>query len=168
MVFGLAPGYEACTTIVGGTTSGYSLMGNRHMAINPTMKTRVESTPANIGRRMKKCEKFIRLPPCYPRPFAARHLLLRSHRHSRADPLEPVDNNLISRLEPGTDNAFTLQPRPKGYGPVLDGVCWRESHDKFFALVSPNSAFRHQQRGMALAQWDANAREKTRNYASVL
>jgi hypothetical protein len=44
---------------VGGTTSGYSLMGNRHMAINPTRKITMESTPAKIGRRMKKCEKFM-------------------------------------------------------------------------------------------------------------
>src|SRR5438552_9790121 len=59
MVFGFAPGYVARTTMVGGTTSGYSLIGNRHMAINPRMKMTVESTPANIGRRIKKSEKFI-------------------------------------------------------------------------------------------------------------
>src|SRR5262249_19384259 len=59
MVFGFAPGYVARTTMVGGTTSGYSLIGNRTMAINPTMKMIIESTPAKIGRRMKKCEKFI-------------------------------------------------------------------------------------------------------------
>jgi hypothetical protein len=35
IVLGFAPGYVACTATVGGTTSGYSLMGNRHIAINP-------------------------------------------------------------------------------------------------------------------------------------
>src|SRR6185369_2651337 len=59
MVFGLGPGYVARTTIVGGTTSGYSLIGNRTIAIRPTMKMMIESTPAKIGRRMKKWEKFI-------------------------------------------------------------------------------------------------------------
>src|SRR5438477_6845689 len=59
MVFGFAPGYVARTTIVGGTTSGYSLIGRRTIAISPTMKITIESTPAKIGRRMKKWEKFI-------------------------------------------------------------------------------------------------------------
>src|SRR5437879_11266236 len=59
MVFGFAPGYDARTTMVGGTTSGYSLMGKRHIAIKPTRKIAAESTPAKIGRRMKKCENFI-------------------------------------------------------------------------------------------------------------
>src|ERR1051325_6405304 len=59
MVFGFAPGYDARTTMVGGTTSGYSLIGNRHIAIKPTRKMIAESTPAKIGRRMKKWENFI-------------------------------------------------------------------------------------------------------------
>src|SRR6266567_2082241 len=50
------------TTMVGGTTSGYSLMGSLNIEIKPTRKMRVEITPAKIGRRMKKFEKFIRLP----------------------------------------------------------------------------------------------------------
>src|SRR6266581_4813831 len=45
--------------MVGGTTSGYSLIGKRRMASKPTMKMMLESTPAKIGRRMKKLEKFI-------------------------------------------------------------------------------------------------------------
>jgi hypothetical protein len=53
IVLGFAPGYVACTATVGGTTSGYSLMGNRHIAINP-MRKMIESTPAKTGRRMKK------------------------------------------------------------------------------------------------------------------
>src|SRR5260370_25024746 len=45
--------------MVGGTTSGYSLIGRRHRAMNPRRKMMVESTPAKIGRRMKKFEKVI-------------------------------------------------------------------------------------------------------------
>src|SRR3989442_6893439 len=45
--------------MVGGTTSGYSLIGNRHSASKPRMKMMRESTPAKIGRRIKKWEKFI-------------------------------------------------------------------------------------------------------------
>src|SRR5215469_12640180 len=47
--------------MVGGTTSGYSLMGNRHIARKPIRKMIADSTPAKIGRRMKKLEKFIEL-----------------------------------------------------------------------------------------------------------
>ncbi len=47
--------------MVGGTTSGYSLMGSRDMAISPIRKIRKERTPAKIGRRMKKLEMFIGL-----------------------------------------------------------------------------------------------------------
>src|SRR3974390_222819 len=59
MVLGLAPGYVARTTIVGGTTSGYSLIGSCQTASSPSRKITLESTPAKIGRRMKKFEKFM-------------------------------------------------------------------------------------------------------------
>jgi hypothetical protein len=45
--------------MVGGTTSGYSLMGSRHMASRPKRKMMADKTPAKIGRRMKKLEKFM-------------------------------------------------------------------------------------------------------------
>ena len=66
IVFGFAPGYVAKTTMVGGTTSGYSLMGSRYIEISPSRNTMAESTPAKIGRRMKKWENFIgrNLSPC--------------------------------------------------------------------------------------------------------
>ena len=45
--------------MVGGTTSGYSLMGSLNIASSPMMNMAMESTPAKIGRRMKKWEKFM-------------------------------------------------------------------------------------------------------------
>src|SRR5579883_2524912 len=59
MVLGLAPGYTAFTTTVGGTTSGYSLTGRRVREISPTRKMMIETTPAKIGRLMKKSERFM-------------------------------------------------------------------------------------------------------------
>jgi len=53
IVFGFAPGYVACTTTVGGTTSGYSLMGSRTMAMRPSSRMMIDSTAAKTGRRMK-------------------------------------------------------------------------------------------------------------------
>ncbi len=55
--FGLAPGYSARTCTLGGTTSGYSLIGSSGMAIAPATKIRIDSTAAKIGRSMKKREK---------------------------------------------------------------------------------------------------------------
>src|SRR6476620_1907142 len=59
IALGFAPGYDARTTTVGGTTSGYSLIGSRKSAIAPTRKMTMERTPAKIGRLMKKSEKFM-------------------------------------------------------------------------------------------------------------
>jgi hypothetical protein len=53
MVLGVAPGYVARTTMVGGTTSGYSLMGSLKSASRPIVKMAMDSTPAKIGRRIK-------------------------------------------------------------------------------------------------------------------
>src|SRR5260370_15254116 len=98
--------------MVGGTTSGYSLMGNRHIAINPMMKIKAESTPAKIGRRMKKCEKFMRfgvegwrlkrLRSLSARglkiPFAGGDCGFRGYGHPGPDALEAVDHHLLARL----------------------------------------------------------------------
>ncbi len=59
MTLGLAPGYCARTTTVGGTTSGYSEIGSAGSDSSPATKIRVDSTPAKIGRSMKNLEKFM-------------------------------------------------------------------------------------------------------------
>src|SRR5918993_797970 len=57
ITFGLAPGYTARTCTVGGTTSGYSLMGNCGIAIRPAAKMMMDNTAAKMGRSMKNLEK---------------------------------------------------------------------------------------------------------------
>src|SRR5580658_9621279 len=47
---------------VGGTTSGYSLIGSCGNAIRPARKISADRTPAKIGRLMKNCESFMTLP----------------------------------------------------------------------------------------------------------
>jgi hypothetical protein len=54
---GLAPGSRVLTTTEGGTTSGYSEIGSRKMAIRPARKVRIDSTDAKIGRSTKNFEK---------------------------------------------------------------------------------------------------------------
>jgi len=49
----------ARTTTVGGTTSGYSLIGNWNSEMAPAIRISSDSTAAKIGREMKNWEKFI-------------------------------------------------------------------------------------------------------------
>src|SRR5688572_4591259 len=57
MTSGGAPGYDARTTIVGGTTSGYCATGSALYARPPSRIVTIERTAAKIGRSMKKCER---------------------------------------------------------------------------------------------------------------
>src|SRR5215469_16559427 len=59
MVLGEAPGYWPLTTTVGGTISGYSLMGRLGIASRPATVMRMASTVAKIGLSIKKEEMFI-------------------------------------------------------------------------------------------------------------
>src|SRR3979411_2007651 len=63
MVLGLAPGNWALTTTEGGTTSGYSEIGNWKIEIRPARKIATEMTPAKIGRSMKNRDRFIAVFP---------------------------------------------------------------------------------------------------------
>ena len=56
-VSGFAPGNSAVTTTEGGTTSGYSEIGNCVIAIRPARKMATEMTPAKIGRSMKNFDR---------------------------------------------------------------------------------------------------------------
>ncbi|MNF32812.1 hypothetical protein D3C84_136110 [compost metagenome] len=59
MTLGLAPGKLARTTTVGGTTSGYSLIGSWNSEMLPAIRISSDSTAAKIGRVIKNLEKFI-------------------------------------------------------------------------------------------------------------
>src|SRR5689334_2940767 len=71
ITLGLAPGNCARTTTVGGTTSGYSEIGNWKTEIRPARKMTTEITPAKIGRSMKKRERFMGGPGMVSAAFAA-------------------------------------------------------------------------------------------------
>jgi hypothetical protein len=59
ITFGFAPGYCARTTTEGGTTSGYSAVGNFVSAITPARRITTDSTAAKIGLSMKNFEMFM-------------------------------------------------------------------------------------------------------------
>src|SRR5437763_8283940 len=53
---GLAPGYTARAVIVGGVTSGYSLIASARIDRRPAARMISDRTTAKIGRSMKKRE----------------------------------------------------------------------------------------------------------------
>src|SRR3989337_1028721 len=71
MTWGLAPGYGARTTTVGGATSGYSEIGSAGSDNNPATKISVDKTPAKIGRSMQNVDKFMALARQYRRVRSA-------------------------------------------------------------------------------------------------
>src|SRR5436190_21436810 len=109
MTCGLAPGYCVRTTTEGGTTSGYSEIGNPRTAITPPRKISSESTPAKIGRSMKNFEKFMaffRVARSRARRRRRHGIGLQGHRHrlrldqrAGADPLQAVDDDPLLRLQ---------------------------------------------------------------------
>src|SRR6266545_870828 len=162
--------------MVGGTTSGYSLIGSRHMAIKPMVKITIESTPAKIGRRMKKWEKFISFDfsgvvwlstPGDLRPVANRHRLLGRHRHAGTNALQTVDNDHVARLQAGAHDAFAANEGAELHRAILDCVRRGQREHELLRLVRADGALLHQQRGMALAQGHADARKQAGHNATV-
>src|SRR5258706_15953956 len=81
IVLGEAPGYWPLTTTVGGTISGYSLIGSAGIASRPATVKRMAITVAKIGRSIKKDEMFI-VPASIPHGRGTSARLIRGHRHS--------------------------------------------------------------------------------------
>src|ERR1700734_161135 len=108
MVLGEAPGYWPLTTTVGGTISGYSLIGNDGMANSPAVAIRIASTAANIGRSMNTEEMFMGLLPRHGsrRLLVGGHSGIALHRHGLGchdnagmHALRSVHDDHITRLE---------------------------------------------------------------------
>src|SRR5665213_1096469 len=101
MVSGLAPGKSAVTTTDGGTTSGYSEIGNCIMAIRPARKMAIEITPAKMGRSMKNLDRFMSAFSPEATWSVAGGLPRRcgGHRRAGTEPLQPVKDHVIPGLE---------------------------------------------------------------------
>src|ERR1700682_847872 len=104
IVFGEAPGYWPLTTTVGGTISGYSLIGSAGIASRPATVKRMAITVAKIGRSIKKDEMFM-VPVSIPHGRGTGARLIRGHRHSlgrdgdsRMNALSAVHDDQVPRL----------------------------------------------------------------------
>src|SRR5258706_11633619 len=118
MVFGDAPGYWPLTTTVGGTISGYSLIGSTGIANIPAAVMRIASTVAKIGRSMKNDEMFIgratllRCGRCRRRAgrgrVGAHGHRLRRHGDARMRALRAVHDDDVSRLQAFANDAQSV------------------------------------------------------------
>src|SRR5882672_6846860 len=131
MVLGEAPGYWPLTTTVGGTISGYSLIGSTGIASSPATVISIASTVANIGLSMKNEEIFIALRP---------------HCDSGMHALRAVHHDHISRLQSLAHDAQTLDDASKLHFAILDLIVGAEHQHVFLVLIGIDRAVFDQDR----------------------
>src|ERR1700677_3608246 len=161
MVLGEAPGYWPLTTTVGGTISGYSLIGNTGMARRPATVRRIASTEAKIGRSIKNEEMFmteLRRPRRGPRRGRARRRQIGTHGHplrrhgeTGMHPLRPVDDDDIARLQALAHDAQPVDHSPELDLAILDLVVGSEQEHVFLALIGVDRAIVDQDRVVFIA-----------------
>src|SRR6478736_8727539 len=109
ITFGLAPGYCACTTTEGGTTSGYSAIGSTRSAMRPPSSTSTERTPAKIGRSMKKRERFMAFSVRCGAGRGGRGLFGRGREeHARTHALHAIHDDELVGLEARGHDALAV------------------------------------------------------------
>src|SRR6202042_889214 len=142
MVLGEAPGYWPLTTTVGGTISGYSLIGRFGMASKPATVIKIARTVAKIGRSMKNEEIFIvrtlRCGRCAGRSgrrVGAHVYALRRNRDSGVHALRAVHDDHIAGLEALAHDAHAVNHATELHLAVLDLVIRAEQQHVFLALI---------------------------------
>src|SRR5450432_361453 len=147
MVFGEAPGYCPLTTTVGGTISGYSLIGRFGMASRPATVINIASTVANIGRSMKNEEMFIvRLLRPGRRAVGTHVHALRRHRHYGVHALRAVHDDDITALETLAHHSEAVDDAPQFDLAIFDLVVRPEQQHVFLTLVGVDGAIIDQNR----------------------
>src|SRR5271169_5771007 len=160
MVFGDPPGYWPLTTTVGGTISGYSLMGNTGMASSPAAVIKIASTVANIGRSMKNEEMFMaRRLGSGVRGCGTHGNSLRRHRDPGVHSLCAVYDDHIAGLEP-----FPYDPQAIDHASELDLAIFNliigtEQQYVLLILVGVDGTIIDQDRRMLLTAEQLHARE---------
>src|SRR5258707_1506644 len=166
ITFGLAPGYGACTTIDGGTTSGYSAIGSARMAIKPASRMRTESPPAKIGRSMKNFERFMVL--CLRSDPASRHRhRLGRHERAGAHALQPVHDDAFVGLQSRRHDAQPVGARAEGNLAIRGLVVGAHHHHELLVLVGAHRALADEERRRRGGASQAKLGELARHQAAV-
>src|SRR5580698_393128 len=169
-VSGLAPGNNAVTTTDGGTTSGYSEIGNCVIASRPARKIATEMTPAKIGRSIKNRDKFIVVIPPRgrtPQSIARGTAGLGIHRYSGRKPLQVVKDQALAGFDADANDTVAFDLRTKLNRAVFGLVVGVDDEDKSLALVVADRAFRNQQRVVERAVTHAHRNEHSGNQTAV-
>src|ERR1700727_510529 len=141
MVFGDAPGYWPLTTTVGGTISGYSLIGKFGIASKPATVIKMARTVAKIGRSMKNEDIFMRAleggrrADRSGRRVGPHVYALRRNRNSRLHALRAVHDDHIAGLEALAHDAHAVNHATELHLAVLDLVIRAEQQHVFLALI---------------------------------
>src|SRR5712672_3294169 len=149
---------------VGGTTSGYSLIGNSGIAIAPATKITIDSTAAKIGRSMKNLEKKskngspygLRLGPRAHRNQVGFNLGVRCE-----DLLETGDYDLVVRIEAGLHDPQTVMDSAKHDVLALGLVFRSKNIDVFAILIGHDGLVVDQHRHVFGAPFELHARIET-------
>src|SRR5271163_4507778 len=136
MVLGEAPGYWPLTTTVGGTISGYSLIGSCGIASSPATVISIARTVANIGRSMKNEEIFIvyaalRGGRCAVR---AHGHALRRHGDAGMHPLRTVHDDYIAGFQSLAHHAQAVDHAAQCDLAIFDFVAGTEQQHVFLIL----------------------------------
>src|SRR5882762_6155414 len=143
MVFGDAPGYWPLTTTVGGTISGYSLIGSTGIANIPAAVMRIASTVAKIGRSMKNEEMFIARPTLRGAGrrrrgagrIGAHGHRLRRHGEARMRTLGAVHHDDVSRLQALANDAQAVDHAAELDAAILHLVVCPQQENVLLVLV---------------------------------
>src|SRR6476646_1169306 len=118
----LAPGYWPVTFTVGGAMSGYCATGRRPNETSPRITNTSDTTPAKIGRSMKKREMRMgreasvgrgRIGAGERRGIAAAGDGLRCDLHAGTHPHQAVDDDAVVRLQARGDDAQAVHDGPQ-------------------------------------------------------
>ena len=167
IVFGEAPGYCPLTTTVGGTISGYSLIGSSGIATRPATTMMIEITDAKIGRSMKKEEMFMSAQATSAvaaSGIGAAPIVhhLRRDLHARAHALQSADHDDVARLQTLAHDAQSVDAAPELDGPVFELVVGAEHEHELLALIGADRAILDQDGIVLAAAEQLHAREQSR------
>src|ERR1700689_373139 len=144
MVLGEAPGYCPLTPPVGGTISGYSVIGSDGMASRPAAVITMASAVAKIGRSMKNEEMFTRAQSlrrrrrggCTGRDIAGGHRdRLWCHGDAWMYPLRPADDDNVSGLQSLAHDAQSVDHSREFDPAIFDLVVGSQQQHVFLILI---------------------------------
>src|ERR1700680_4035955 len=157
--------------MVGGVTSGYSLIGSWVTAIKPPARMTSDSTTAKIGRSMKKREKRmeaglkkVALPRrgCRCGTLGDHGSIRGGDLHSGANPHQAVYDYAFSGLEPRFNRAQTIYNAASDNGTILDTIVALQHEHELAILIGADRLVLNQDRRVLLAAEESYTREQSR------